>query len=770
MNASTAWSTLATYVEEQGGSSSFSKIKVAVIDTGAYLSHEDLSGVIDTDLSVEVYGSSSSGWSYKTLRGDGYVNGTSTNDGSTHGTHVSGIIAAQSNNGVGIQGTGSGGTTSLANSIIDLVVVDAFEQSDGASVASIVYAMDYAYTVGCTIMNLSVGTTSTSSVLKKECDTLYAAGVTIVCAAGNEGSTEAVYPADYSSTISVINITSSGTKADSSSYGDEDISAPGTSIYSTKNGGSYVTMSGTSMAAPVVTAAAAMLTYVDASLTPSKIKSILCSTATDLYADTYEGYDVYSGYGAVNIAAAVAAVLGEDTTYDIAYATVSGISSSYTATGSAITPTPTVKCYGVVLTEDSDYTLSYSNNTAPGTATITITGIGNYTGTKQVTFTIVKASQTLSVSASSTSIYTYATSTITASGTGTITYSSGNTSIATVSSSGVVTGKASGTVTITVTAAGNTYYNSATKTVSITVKTGTTVYNGVDYSTVYDYGYYINKYSDLKTAYGSNETAALVHFITYGMSEGRQANENFNVYSYAYKYSDLRNAFKNNLPSYYTHYMTYGKKEGHAATGTTTMQNCVTTYNGVDYSSVYNGTYYISKYSDIKNAFGLDDEAVLQHFITYGMKEGRQASENFNVYSYAYKYSDLRNAFKNNLPSYYTHYMTYGKKEGHAATGTTTMQNCVTTYNGVDYSSVYNGTYYISKYSDIKNAFGLDDEAVLQHFITYGMKEGRQASASFNVSVYRSRYSDLRAAFGSDLKSYYIHYIDYGKAEGRTAV
>ncbi|MCD8157303.1 MAG: S8 family serine peptidase, partial [Clostridiales bacterium] len=609
VKASTAWSSLATYVKDN--SLSLSAVRVAVIDTGADIGHEDLS---ISNLSVEVCGSNSSGWSYSSLRGDGYVNGSSTNDGSTHGTHVSGIIAAQSNNSVDIQGTGSGGTTDLANSIIDLVVVDAFDQNDGASTASVIQTMEYAYnTAKCTVMNLSLGTTEYSSSLESECNTLYAAGVTIVCAAGNNGSTAAVYPADYSSTISVINITSSGTKYDGSSYGDEDLSAPGTNIYSTKINGAYGYLTGTSMAAPIVTAAAAMLKYVDASLTPSEIKLILCNTATDL---NTSGYNAETGYGAVNIADAVDYVIdfmtnsGTTTTYDISGATVSGISSSYTATGSAITPTPTVTYSGVTLTKGTDYTVSYSNNTAPGTATITITGIGNYTGTKQVTFTIVKASQTLSVSASSTSIYTYATSTITASGTGTITYSSGNTSIATVSSSGVVTGKASGTVTITVKAAGNTYYNSATKTVSITVKSGTTVYNGVDYSAVYNYGYYINKYSDLKAAFDSNETAALQHFINYGMSEGRQASESFDVYSYAYKYADLRNPYKNNLSSYYTHYMKYGKSEGRTATGTTTMQNCVTTYNGVDYSSVYNGTYYISKYSDIKNAYGLDDEAI----------------------------------------------------------------------------------------------------------------------------------------------------------------
>ena len=59
-----------------------------------------------------------------------------------------------------------------------------------------------------------------------------------------------------------------------------------------------------------------------------------------------------------------------------------------------------------------------------------------------------------------------------------------------------------------------------------------TVYNGVDYSAVYDYNYYINQYPDLKKAYAWNEYELLQHFVACGMAEGRQASENFNVDSY----------------------------------------------------------------------------------------------------------------------------------------------------------------------------------------------------------------------------------------------
>lgn len=294
-----------------------------------------------------------------------------------------------------------------------------------------------------------------------------------------------------------------------------------------------------------------------------------------------------------------------------------------------------------------------------------------------------------------------------------------------------------------------------------------TVYNGVDYSAVYDYDYYVTSNQDIKAAFGTDKAATLQHFVNYGMKEGRQAKSTFNVYSYAYKYSDLRRAYGNDLKKYYIHYINYGSKEGRVATGVTSMQNYTTVYNGVDYSTVYDGAYYCSRYNDIKKAFGVDDSAILKHFVEYGMKEGRQAKSTFNVYSYAYKYADLRRAYKNDLKSYYIHYINYGSKEGRVAIGTTAMQGCTTVYNGIDYSAVYNGTYYSSHYSDLKKAFGLDDAGLLQHFVQYGMKEGRQAIAGFNVKNYKARYADLRKAYGNDLKKYYMHYINYGRKEGR---
>ena len=98
------------------------------------------------------------------------------------------------------------------------------------------------------------------------------------------------------------------------------------------------------------------------------------------------------------------------------------------------------------------------------------------------------------------------------------------------------------------------------------------------------------------------------------------------------------------------------------------------------------------------------------------------------------------------------------------------MQNYATVYNGIDYSLVYDYNYYVNKYSDVKKAYGIDDTAVLKHFVVHGMSEGRQASAKFNVKKYKNNYKDLRKAYGNNFKSYYEHYIKFGHTEGRKAI
>lgn len=246
-------------------------------------------------------------------------------------------------------------------------------------------------------------------------------------------------------------------------------------------------------------------------------------------------------------------------------------------------------------------------------------------------------------------------------------------------------------------------------------------------SAVFSIAYYKNKYSDLKSAFGDNNLAYVQHFAKYGIKEKRQGSENFDVKYYSDRYSDLKAAYGSNTTAYYDHYMRHGYAE--KRTGALNAAKPLSVYNGVDYSKVYNYKFYIDKYPDLKKAFGNNDYAALQHFVTRGMREGRQGSPNFELQSYKNAYSDLRQAYGSNNQQYYLHYMKYGFREGRKAVGVPKLQNPVTVYNGKDYKDVYDFYYYVEKYPDIKKAYGYNDVEVLKHFVIHGLKEGRQGKA-----------------------------------------
>lgn len=238
------------------------------------------------------------------------------------------------------------------------------------------------------------------------------------------------------------------------------------------------------------------------------------------------------------------------------------------------------------------------------------------------------------------------------------------------------------------------------------------------------------------------------------------------------------------------------------------------------YSSIFDPIYYLNTYADIKRAFGDDYNKALEHFINFGMSEGRQGRSDFDVYAYRARYVDLQNAFGTNWKALYTHYLNCGINEhrdgkpgdsytvdfkdingksigstivqyGHTASTATINKNGATMtfsapidtivsdksitvayhyyYNGVDYAPVFDADYYFERYADIRNAFGTDGNQALAHFINYGMNEGRNGNSEFNVFSYRGKYKDLQNAFGTNLKSYYNHYLYYGLKENRNA-
>lgn len=186
------------------------------------------------------------------------------------------------------------------------------------------------------------------------------------------------------------------------------------------------------------------------------------------------------------------------------------------------------------------------------------------------------------------------------------------------------------------------------------------------------------------------------------------------------------------------------------------------------YALVYDFDYYVNKYADVKEKYSNNRLGAFNHFLSIGMKEGRQAISTFDVYSYRMQYADLRQKYGNNLKDYYDHYISVGYSQGRQATGTTVLQNPITEINGVDYSSVYDFNYYYNHYDDVKkNYSSQDDLGVLKHFISTGMKEGRQANSSFDVSSFRMQHEELRRLYGDNWPSYYTEYIRYGSMQDK---
>lgn len=92
-----------------------------------------------------------------------------------------------------------------------------------------------------------------------------------------------------------------------------------------------------------------------------------------------------------------------------------------------------------------------------------------------------------------------------------------------------------------------------------------TVYNGMDYSSVYNLYYYTARYPDVAAACGGDGQAVLEHFVRAGMAEGRQGSAEFDPQVYRGNYRDLERWYGGDWPRYYRHYITHGKAEGRCA-------------------------------------------------------------------------------------------------------------------------------------------------------------------------------------------------------------
>lgn len=249
-----------------------SDVTIAIVDSGVEADHPDLGG--------------------RVVKGYDFVeNDWEPQDEYGHGTHVAGIAAASTNNGIGIAGI-------APHSKILAIRVFNNESDPGYSsffAQGIVHAVDS----GADVINCSFGINQPSRTLEKAVRYAWKKGAVIVGTAGNEPTSKPRYPAAYKPAISVANTDPNDEKAADSNYGNwVDIAAPGTDILSTIFGGQYYPVSGTSMSAPHVAGVAALLA--SQGYNNKEIRHIILETA-----DPIPGTGTYWSAGRLNAEQAV---------------------------------------------------------------------------------------------------------------------------------------------------------------------------------------------------------------------------------------------------------------------------------------------------------------------------------------------------------------------------------------------------------------------------------------------------------------------------------
>lgn len=247
-------------------------IKIGIIDSGIDLTHPDLMGRV------------------KKYRNFTSAHKNDVEDKNGHGTHVAGILAANKND-KGIVGVAP---------MSSLYVAKAFDHRGVADDFKIKESINWLMENNVHIINMSFSANNKPSYYE-EIKTAYNKGIILVCAAGNSGRARQLsYPAKYPETISVAAVDMRGKVSNFSSRNvDADIAAAGYEILSCYPGGKYARFSGTSMAAPIISGAAAILqrkakNRMGRFLTPEEMKTVLCMHCEDV---DKKGHDGASGCG-----------------------------------------------------------------------------------------------------------------------------------------------------------------------------------------------------------------------------------------------------------------------------------------------------------------------------------------------------------------------------------------------------------------------------------------------------------------------------------------
>lgn len=257
------------------------EVIVAVVDSGVDGSHPEFQGQLLPGFDFTL----------KPPAPGGHI------DGYGHGTHVAGVIGALPNNGQGVAGLAPG------CKILPVRIFNKWGHSaSGRSAAAVIWAVDH----GAKVINASWGSVMDNQSTREAVAYALSKDVVFVAAVGNSGKESPNYPGALEQAIGVSATTSDDRWASFSTFGEwVDVAAPGKAVLSTypmDKGNGYKIMEGTSMAAPHVTAAAALVRSQFPDWNAAQVRAQLERTAKDVIS---KGMDKYSGYGRVDVARAV---------------------------------------------------------------------------------------------------------------------------------------------------------------------------------------------------------------------------------------------------------------------------------------------------------------------------------------------------------------------------------------------------------------------------------------------------------------------------------
>jgi subtilisin family serine protease len=253
---------------------------IGIVDTGIDSGHPDLAGKVAACANA--------------LTTLGIVRSGGCGDDNGHGTHVSGIASALTNNGVGVAGTAPGSRIAMCK---------ALNAGGVGFVADIAACMNWLKQQGVAVISMSLGggdSSTESNAAKAVWNN--GNGTLIVAAAGNDSNSSLEYPAGYAEVVSVASTDRNDAHSSfSNTNSDVEVAAPGSDVYSTYVTGpvhGYTTLSGTSMATPHAAGVAAMIKLLHPTYTAQQLRSALDAAVDDLGA---AGRDNVFGFGRLNL-------------------------------------------------------------------------------------------------------------------------------------------------------------------------------------------------------------------------------------------------------------------------------------------------------------------------------------------------------------------------------------------------------------------------------------------------------------------------------------